>query len=576
LPNIDILSDENLQEVGTMKAVNIVIKAFICAIIITIYWNVETTLNGLLMKLTLRKVRFMGRKFNTTGVCIPKLHYMVNITSKLNKIAEMVYSGDYFVINRPRQYGKTTTMYMLEQVLRDQYLIISTSFEGLGDLIFEKEQSFSKTILKLFAECIELNYEQYATKLNEMSQDINDLKDLSKAITKFCKAINRDVVLFIDEVDKSSNNQLFLSFLGMLRNKYLLRQQGKDKTFHSVILAGVYDIKNLKLKIRQDEEIKYNSPWNIAVNFNVNMSFNAEEIATMLKEYAEDKSIKMNIEESSKNIYFYTEGYPFLVSRLCEIIDENGQLDSKAGWKSESMNKAVKELLQESNTLFDDLIKNIENNEELGEYIFDIIINGAEKTFNIHNPLINLGVVFGYFKNVEGRVNISNRIFEQMLYDYFSSKLENKIDMSTYNFKENFMIKDGLDFEKILLRFQQFIKEQYSSIDLKFIEREGRLLFLAFIKPIINGVGFDFKEVQISEEKRLDIVVTYILSKYLVELKIWRGTEYHKKGLIQLCDYLDILGLDTGYLVIYNFNKNKQYKKETVTYEGKKIFIVWV
>ena len=53
------------------------------------------------------------------------------------------------------------------------------------------------------------------------------------------------------------------------------------------------------------------------------------------------------------------------------------------------------------------------------------------------------------------------------------------------------------------------MKEQYSSLDADFIEREGRLLFLAFIKPIINGVGFDFKEVQISEEKRLDIVIIY-------------------------------------------------------------------
>lgn len=135
---------------------------------------------------------------------------------------------------------------------------------------------------------------------------------------------------------------------------------------------------------------------------------------------------------------------------------------------------AFKEILQENNTLFDDLIKNVENNCEFSEYIFDLIINGNEKTFNIHNPIINLGVVFGYFENVNGRVKISNRIFQEMLYNYFSSKLENKTDMSNYNFKENFITDHGLDFEKILLKFQQFIKEQYSSIDSKFIEREGR------------------------------------------------------------------------------------------------------
>ncbi|MZK50972.1 GxxExxY protein [Clostridium beijerinckii] len=513
----------------------------------------------------------MNRRFNTTGVCIPHLHYMVDITNKLTQIKNMVYRGDYFVINRPRQYGKTTTMYMLEQELKDEYLVLSISFEGLGDLIFEEEKTFSKTILKIFGDSIQFNYQEYSSKLYEMSEDINDLNAVSKAITNFCRIVDKEIVLFIDEVDKSSNNQLFMSFLGMLRNKFLLRQQGKDKTFYSVILAGVYDIKNLKLKIRQDDEKKYNSPWNIAVNFNVDMSFNSDEISTMLKEYSEDKNVTISIKEISEIIYFYTSGYPFLVSRLCQIIDENQLL-----WNEENINRSVKELLQENNTLFDDLVKNIENNNEFKDYIFDLIINGTEKTFNIHNPLINLGVIYGYLKNIDGRVKISNRIFEQMLYNYFSSKLENNTDMSTYNFKENFIIENGLDFEKILLKFQQFIKEQYSSIDSKFIEREGRLLFLAFIKPIINGVGFDFKEVQISEEKRLDIVVSYLSSKYVIELKIWRGAEYHKKGLNQLKDYLDIQGLDKGYLVVYNFNKDKEYKKEIIHYEGKEIFVVFV
>ena len=83
--------------------------------------------------------------------------------------------------------------------------------------------------------------------------------------------------------------------------------------------------------------------------------------------------------------------------------------------------------------------------------------------------------------------------------------------------------------------------------------------FLAFIKPIINGTGFDFKEVQVSEEKRLDVVITYNSFKYIIEMKIWRGLKYHETGLKQLCDYLDIHGLDKGYLVIFNFNKNKEF-----------------
>ena len=197
--------------------------------------------------------------------------------------------------------------------------------------------------------------------------------DLSNVISKFIKALDKDVVLIIDEVDKSSNNQLFMSFLGMLRNKYLLKSRGRDFTFKSVILAGVYDVKSLKLKLRTNEEAKYNSPWNIAVNFNIDMSFNVEEILTMIDDYSSQNNINMDNKKIAERIYYFTNGYPFLVSRICSIIDEDIYMDSKEPWKINDIDKAVKIILSEQNTLFDSLIKNLENNEELYMYIKDII-----------------------------------------------------------------------------------------------------------------------------------------------------------------------------------------------------------
>ena len=44
----------------------------------------------------------MAKKFNVTGVCIPELHYMINLSSRLEKIKAMVDQGLYFTINRAR------------------------------------------------------------------------------------------------------------------------------------------------------------------------------------------------------------------------------------------------------------------------------------------------------------------------------------------------------------------------------------------------------------------------------------------------------------------------------------------
>jgi hypothetical protein len=91
-------------------------------------------------------------------------------------------------------------------------------------------------------------------------------------------------------------------------------------------------------------------------------------------------------------------------------------------------------------------------------------------------------------------------------------------------------------------------------------------------------MGFDFKEVQLSEEKRLDIVITFQNKKYIAELKIWRGEGYHQQGINQLCDYLDHQNETTGYLLIYDLRKElgRTGEWENILREDKKIFAAWV
>jgi len=516
------------------------------------------------------------KKFNVTGVCIPELHYMADTSAKLKEVIKLVEEKSYFIINRPRQYGKTTLLHLLRLELEknQEYIIINLSFEGIGDTIFENEENFSKSFLEMLSEKIKNN--DLIKYLDEQKDKVNSIKLLSKSITQFIIKAQKKVILFIDEIDKSSNNQLFISFLGMLRNKYLDRIQEGYDTFYSVILAGIHDVKTLKLKIRPDEERKYNSPWNIATDFKVDMSFNPKETEYMLRDYSKEKSVKMNISELSEKLFYYTSGYPFLVSRLCKIIDEDllPNKDDKT-WNTYDLEDAVNIILQESNTNFDDLIKNLENNDELYNKVHEIIIGGFSANFNIDNPIIKSGVTYGIFSRESGNLKIHNRIYEQRIYNYMSSKYET-IEMADYNYKDEFIERQTLNLKKVLLKFQQFIKENYSEKDKKFIEREGRLLFLSFIKPLINGEGYDFKEVTISNERRIDIVITFRNKRYVVELKIWRGEKVHQKGLKQLSDYLDNYSLKQGYLLIYDFTKEKKYKSQNILFDNKNIFVVYI
>lgn len=503
----------------------------------------------------------MQKRFNTTGVCIPKKHYMVDISGKIDKIEKLVEQEFYFVINRPRQFGKTTTLNELYKRLKRKYSVVRMDFELMGEE-FASEERFCTTFIRNMAKF-----------LNRDISEANTILELSYIIEEVTK--DNEVILIIDEVDKNSNNKLFLSFLGMLRSLYLSREQELATTFKSVILAGVYDIKNLKLKVRDNSDIRYNSPWNIAVDFNIDMSFSKEDIGTMLKEYADDNNLLLNINKLSKEIYKFTEGYPFLVSKICKIIDEEILSVGKKSWDVSDIYKAVKILLNGKSTLFDDLIKNLENNPQLYEYMYNILIDGLSITYNTDNSVIDLGHMFGYLKKDKNRnVVISNQIIKERVYNYMISKTNTRV-MARYNFKDNFIKKDNtLNMEYILLKFQQFMKENYNSKDINFLERQGVILFLSFIKPIINGVGFDYKEVQISEERRFDIVIQYNSYKYVVETKIWHGESAHKKGIQQLKEYLEIEGLDKGYLLIFSFNKGKEYTHDEYNVGNKTIFEV--
>lgn len=85
-----------------------------------------------------------------------------------------------------------------------------------------------------------------------------------------------------------------------------------------------------------------------------------------------------------------------------------------------------------------------------------------------------------------------------------------------------------------------------------------------------------FKENVTAEDRKMDLVITYNDKRYVIELKIWYGEKYLEDGLDQLCDYLDQYSLNEGAMLIYNFNKKKEYKTEVREHRGKTITAVFV
>ena len=367
-------------------------------------------------------------------------------------------------------------------------------------------------------------------------------------------------------MDKAADNQIFLSFLGLLREKYLKRSAGRDCTFKSVILAGVYDIKNLKMKLHPGQMSHYNSPWNIAADFQVNMSFSAAGIEKMLAEYEEDRETGMNVAEMSELIFDYTSGYPFLVSYLCKLLDEK-----RYSWTREGLQEAVKIVVKGPNTLYDDMIKQVTEYQELSVMLQNILFMGMEYPYHEYNKVINIGKMLGFMEDKEGIAAVSNRIFEMQLYSYFlTEEFSKNLALNSRIPDKNQFIQNGmLDMDMVMGKFYEYYNSLYRQEDEKFVEEHGRKMFLIYLKPIINGIGNFYIEAETRDKTRTDIIVDYRGQQYIIETKIWRGKAYHANGEEQLWNYLEQYHLEKGYMLIFNFNRKKNAGIREIVYKGK-------
>ncbi|MCD7883616.1 MAG: AAA-like domain-containing protein [Lachnospiraceae bacterium] len=420
----------------------------------------------------------MAKTFNTEGYCDPDYNYMVDLTGRLAEIKTMVDAGKYFTINRGRQYGKTTTLIALEDYLEPYYKVISLDFQTLSSACFENETSFVSSFSREILYAAGSVPMQVKSEMESYSQGYAPEMTLSvlfRTLEKLCKESEKKIVLMIDEVDSASNNQVFLDFLAQLRAYYLKRR--KTTTFQSVILAGVYDVREwgaapcriaqsamarptsaifdygqeIKRKIRPEEDHKANSPWsvpilaenrgrrpalrrrrtimagspwNIAADYTVDMNFGAEEIAVMLMEYEKDYNTGMDVETMAQSIYDYTSGYPYLVSRLCKLMDEKiaGETafpDKSRAWSGEGFQAALKMLLEEDSLLFESLMKELYDYPELNLVISRMLFQEEKILYNPDDKVMKNAFVLGFLRVQDSSIQIANRIFETRLYNRF-------------------------------------------------------------------------------------------------------------------------------------------------------------
>jgi hypothetical protein len=268
----------------------------------------------------------------------------------------------------------------------------------------------------------------------------------------------------------------------------------------------------------------------------------------------------MDANALAKVIREQTGGYPFLVSALCKHLDEVTH-----NWTVAGLHAAVAHLLSTTNTLFDDIIKNIQIHPNFCKTVESMLLHGTRITYMPAEPSQNLGLMFGIFKQAGNEVWISNSIFEQYIFNYFIALEANKRLIPSSETNPSIYVRDGrLDMRLVIERFANFIKSERRARREKLLEDEWRYLFLSYLRPIINGTGHYAEEAETRDSMRMDVVVFYGSEEHIVELKIWHGQRKEAEAYSQLAGYLDARGQRRGYLISFCNLKNPPKRGEWI------------
>jgi hypothetical protein len=257
------------------------------------------------------------REFNITGKIIPAKHYFVDLTPQVDKLMVLADKGAYFVINRPRQFGKTTILDFFARRLlaSSNYAPALISFESFTQRADIPDPEFYGEVANLIFE--ELSFIRGGS-FEVMAPTINTRRDFFDWLRESCGRSSKKVVLLIDEIDAVPET-VVIGFLAGLREMYL--QRDRKPAPHSVGLVGVHDIKNLKARIRDESQaLGSASPFNIAVDYEL-PPFSRENVRQYFSQHTEETGQEFDDAVISR-VHHVTSGHPWLVSVLAKSMVE--------------------------------------------------------------------------------------------------------------------------------------------------------------------------------------------------------------------------------------------------------------
>jgi hypothetical protein len=265
--------------------------------------------------------------------------------------------------------------------------------------------------------------------------------------------------------------------------------------------------------------------------------------------------------------YYWTSGQPWLVNALArEAVQKILNEDYTKPVTEELIDQAAENIMKRRDTHIDSLLERLK--EERVRNTLQPVLLGSLK-YSVIDDDAQYCIDLGLIKDEKGELLPSNPIYREVIVrtlSYDSQHQMTNVVQNTWRTQDG-----GLDMDGLLKGFQEFWRENSDIWIEKYQYKEAapHLILQAFLQRVINGGGTIDREYA-TGRRRIDLCVHFHGQKFPIEIKLHYGEKTLPDGHVQLGQYMETLGCDKGWLVIFNRDEALPWE-EKIYWQDRKV-----
>ena len=503
------------------------------------------------------------RSFTTEGPVVPCKHYCIPPLERidLERVLKLIRDEKYFVLQAPRQTGKTSVLLALQDLLNSgtvgDYRCVYVNLEG-GQTAKHDVGRAMRSILDQIALRAQLALQD--NFVEDAWPDILETSGpdgaLKRVLAKWSSASPQPLVLLVDEIDALIGDTL-IAVLRQLRSGYDRRPAAFPQ---SVVLCGVRDVRDYRIhSASKNEYVTGGSAFNISAGSLRLGDFTEVDVQQLVEQHTTETG-QVFLPEALQRVWTQTCGQPWLVNALCDrtCFRQDGAGDGPV--TEDDVLRAQEQLILERVVHLDQLADKLR--EARVRRVIEPLLSGDEEQGAATKSLDRMRDL-EYVRDLgliarDDPPRIANPIYTEVVPRELTASVQGDLLYQTAWYVDD----NGLNAPKLLAAFQDFFR-QHSEHWLKRFDYEEagmQLLLQAFLQRIANGGGLVVREYGLGRG-RTDILLTWPRAtgeqRIVIECKILRhGLESTiRKGLAQTAEYVDRCAGTEGHLVIFDREK---------------------